>query len=69
MTVSYTHLDVYKRQIIKLLAGEKIRYSGTFRRGSGLIISYLPQDTSFLQGSLDAFIAQYHLDLSLLHIL
>lgn len=51
-----------KSTIIKLLAGEKIRYSGTFRRGSGLIISYLPQDTSFLQGSLDAFIAQYHLD-------
>ena len=35
-------------------------------RGSGLIISYLPQDTSFLHGSLSAFAAERQVDETLL---
>ena len=45
-----------KSSLLKLLIGENIQHDGYFRRGSQLIISYLPQDTSFLSGSLDDFI-------------
>lgn len=38
------------------------RYTGRLRVGSGLKISWLPQDTGFLQGELDGFIRQNGLD-------
>ncbi len=38
--------------MFKLLAGEDIFYQGTYRLARQLVISYVPQDTSFLQGSL-----------------
>lgn len=41
-----------KSSLIKLLTGEKIEYSGLVNIGSGLTISYVPQDFSYLQGSL-----------------
>lgn len=41
-----------KSSIIKLLCGEDIGYTGTFRKGSQLKISYVSQDTSHLQGNL-----------------
>ena len=40
-----------KSSIVKLLLAEEIPHTGTLRTASGLIISYMPQDTSFLQGT------------------
>ncbi|MCL1842305.1 MAG: ATP-binding cassette domain-containing protein, partial [Defluviitaleaceae bacterium] len=40
-----------KSSIIKLVCGEHISYCGEFSAGSGLQISYVSQDTSFLCGS------------------
>lgn len=45
-----------KSSLIKLLTGEDIPHSGIIRKGSGLVISYVPQDTSFLSGTLKSFI-------------
>lgn len=44
-----------KSSIIKLLCGNEISYSGEYKTGSGLIISYVPQDTSCLNGNLKDF--------------
>lgn len=41
-----------KTSILKLICGEDISYTGTFRKGSQLKISYVAQDTSHLQGNL-----------------
>ena len=41
-----------KTSLIRLLLGESIPHDGTLRRGSNLKLSYIPQDTSFLTGSL-----------------
>lgn len=54
-----------KSSILKLLIGEDISFSGHLRMGSNLIISYIPQDTSFLKGNLKAFAEDNHLDESL----
>ncbi|MDL2236761.1 ABC-F type ribosomal protection protein [Christensenellaceae bacterium OttesenSCG-928-K19] len=54
-----------KSSIIKLLAGEEIPHTGTLRTAAGVVISYVPQDTSFLRGSLDEFARQKDLDKSL----
>ena len=45
-----------KRQssLLKFVAGEAL-HTGTITMGSGLIISYVPQDASHLQGSLFIF--------------
>ena len=51
-----------KSSIIKLLCGEPIPHTGNVRIGSGLIISYVPQDTSFLTGDLSAFAEQRQID-------
>ena len=40
-------------------------YSGTFEVASGIIISYISQDTSFLSGSLENFCKEKNLDRSL----
>lgn len=54
-----------KSSIIKLLCGEEISYSGEFKIGSGLIISYIPQDTSYLNGNLKDFALKNGIDESL----
>lgn len=54
-----------KSSLLKLLIGEPIEHTGTVRRGSGLVISYVPQDTSHLQGSLSAFAEEEGIDESL----
>ena len=41
-----------KSSLLRLIAGENVAYTGEFYRGSRLIISYVPQDTAFLSGSL-----------------
>ena len=42
--------------------GRTVSCTGTFRLGSGLVISYVPQDTSSLHGSLDAFVRDCGID-------
>lgn len=51
-----------KTSIIKLLCGEKIPHNGEYKVGSGLIISYVSQDTSFLRGNLKDFAREYGID-------
>lgn len=41
-----------KSSLIKLICGQEIPYSGELRLGSGLQISYVPQDASCLRGRL-----------------
>jgi lincosamide and streptogramin A transport system ATP-binding/permease protein len=55
-----------KSSVIKLLLGRDIPHSGSVRLGSGLVAAYVPQDTDFLQGSLDDFAARQGADESLL---
>lgn len=40
-----------KSSVVRLLMGEAIPHTGRLRTASGLIISYMPQDTSFLNGT------------------
>ena len=51
-----------KSSIVKLLLGEEIPHTGTLRTASGLIISYMPQDTSFLQGTVLDYARENGLD-------
>lgn len=44
-----------KSSILKLIMGEDIDHTGTVSVGSGLVISYVPQDASYLKGTLSEF--------------
>lgn len=54
-----------KSSIIKLICGENISYRGNVKIGNNLKISYVPQNTSFLSGSLSEIAEKYSLDESL----
>lgn len=54
-----------KSSIIKLICGEDINYTGTFRKGSQLKISYVSQDTSHLHGNLTDYALNNEIDESL----
>lgn len=54
-----------KSSLIKLLMGEEISYTGRFTRAANLIVSYVPQDASFLAGSLSDYVEAQGLDESL----
>lgn len=54
-----------KSSLIKLLCGEKIPHSGTAVIGSGIIISYVSQDTSGLSGNLSDYASEHGIDESL----
>ena len=54
-----------KSSLLKLLVGEPIEHSGMIQMGSGLVISYVPQDTSYLKGMLSDFADENHIDESL----
>lgn len=54
-----------KSSIIKLICGEDLNYTGTFRKGSQLKISYVSQDTSHLQGNLTDYARNNGIDESL----
>lgn len=41
-----------KTSILKLVIGQELEYTGTVATASGLIISYVPQDSAHLKGSL-----------------
>lgn len=55
-----------KSTLLKLLAGQEIVYAGTLTRLSGLTISYVPQDTGSLRGSLRNFAREKNADEALL---
>ncbi len=54
-----------KSSILKLICGENIPYTGVFEAGSGLTVSYVPQDTADLAGSLRDYAEGYGIDVSL----
>lgn len=54
-----------KSSILKLLAGQDIPHSGLLRLGSGLIVSYVPQDASGLSGDLSVFLQRQGIEESL----
>lgn len=54
-----------KSSLLKLLIGVPIEYTGKLSIGSGLVISYVPQDTSHLSGNLSDFANENHIDESL----
>ena len=54
-----------KSSLLKLVCGEDIPYTGLFERGSRLVISYVPQDASFLRGDLSDYAARCGVDESL----
>jgi lincosamide and streptogramin A transport system ATP-binding/permease protein len=54
-----------KSSLIKLICGENITYTGTFRKGSQLKISYVSQDTSHLRGNLTDYATDNDIDESL----
>ncbi len=58
-----------KSSVLKKILGEEIHTEGSLMLASGLIISYVPQDTSFLKGSLNDFIERNHLNQSLMKAL
>ena len=54
-----------KSSILKLICSEDINYTGTFRKGSQLKISYVSQDTSHLHGKLTDYATNNEIDESL----
>lgn len=54
-----------KSSLLKLMLGEPIENTGDIKIGSGLVISYVSQDTSHLQGSLKDFAKENKIDESL----
>ncbi|MDE6667942.1 MAG: ABC-F type ribosomal protection protein [Clostridia bacterium] len=54
-----------KSSLLKLLCGQKIDHSGTVSKGSNLVISYLPQDTYNLHGTLTELAQNSRIDESL----
>lgn len=54
-----------KSTVIKLICGENISYTGTLRKGTTLKISYISQDTSFLNGNLSDFAKIHDIEESL----
>lgn len=54
-----------KSSILKLICGENISFQGTFQKGGGLKISYVPQDTSFLRGNLSDYALENGIEESL----
>ena len=54
-----------KSSLLKLVSHIPIEHRGTVTIGSGLVISYVPQNTSHLRGSLSEFAHQSRIDESL----
>lgn len=54
-----------KTSLLKLILGEYIAYTGEFHRASGLVISYVSQDTSLLSGDLRDFEEERGMDAAL----
>ena len=54
-----------KSTVLKCLCGENILYTGQLFIASGLKISYVPQDTSFLRGTLSEYASEREISQSL----
>lgn len=54
-----------KSSLLKLICGEDVTYTGLFRRGSQLRVSYVPQDATWLKGDLSGYAAACGIDESL----
>lgn len=54
-----------KSSIIKLICGENTRHHGNFQKGNHLLISYVSQDTSSIQGNLSEFARENGIEESL----
>ncbi|MDF2524150.1 MAG: expZ, partial [Clostridiales bacterium] len=54
-----------KSSVLKLITGEEMTYKGKLDIASGLSISYVSQDTTFLKGDLTGFAKQNNIDESL----
>lgn len=54
-----------KSSLLKLLLGAPIEHTGTVSTASGLLISYVAQDTSYLHGPLKRFAQEHGIDESL----
>ncbi len=54
-----------KSSIVKLICSDDISYTGNLQIGSRLLISYVSQDTSFLDGKLSKFAFENEIDESL----
>lgn len=54
-----------KSSLLKLLLGNPMEHTGTITTAPGLLISYVPQDTSHLRGSLKNFVKEHGIDESL----
>ena len=54
-----------KSSLLRLLAGEEVPHRGSLRLGSGLTVSYVPQDPSFLHGNLLEYARECGIDQSL----
>ncbi len=54
-----------KSTVLKLIAEKGIDFTGTINTASGLIISYVSQDTAHLQGDLTEYARRYAIDESL----
>lgn len=54
-----------KTTLLKLINDEPIQYTGQINKGQGIIISYICQDTSHLNGSIDEFIKINNIDTTL----
>lgn len=55
-----------KSSIIKLICGQDIPHTGEVKIGSGILISYVSQDTSDLKGDLTGFAKEHQIDETLL---
>lgn len=51
-----------KSSLLRLACGEAVPHTGLFALASGLVVSHVPQDASFLRGSLRAFIRESGVD-------
>lgn len=54
-----------KSSLLKLICGESIDFTGEVFRAAGLKISYVPQDASFLKGSLEDYARLSGVDITL----
>lgn len=54
-----------KSSILKLIHGDTITYTGRLTKPSDLVISYVPQDASYLCGDLDSLAAELGIDIPL----
>ena len=51
-----------KSSLLKLIVGENVPHTGHIRLASGLVISYIPQDASFLSGKMRDWIEENAVD-------